>query len=92
MLTTADKLRRKPTEIGKPQYLYQGLPNLDYNQMLSSGQPSKYLMSLFHETTLEEEMKQMCEKKDVDNNETYTLGTYITYSNTLLLAAQGLVF
>jgi len=77
MLTTAEKLRRKPSESGHAQF-EQGFVSLDYEKMVSSGDPSRYMKSLFHGTTLEEEMKQYNESTEVvDHSEKYTIGTYI---------------
>jgi len=76
MLTTADKLRRKPNEIGHLQF-EQEFASLDYTEMISSGNPSRYIDSLFNGTTLKEEMDRFNKKGIVDHSEKYTMGTYI---------------
>jgi len=62
MLTTADKLRRKPNELQTIKLLSQGIPDLDYKEIFSYGQPSRYFNALFNETTLGEEMERRNER------------------------------
>lgn len=79
MLTTHDKLIRKPNEIGHIQF-EQEFSSLDYTAMIASGNPYRYITSLFYGTTLEEEMKQPNEKTgSVDHSEKYPMGTYIIW-------------
>lgn len=58
MLTTADKLRRDPNELKNNRLLFQKLSDLNYKEIFSYGQPSRYFNAMFNNTTLKEEMKE----------------------------------
>lgn len=73
MLTTADKLKRKPYEFGHIQYTHDFSPR-NYAEIFSSGNPARYMMSLFNGTTWKEEMEEFNKKSEnVDHDETYTM-------------------
>lgn len=85
MLTTADKLRRKTTENDciDPS-IKQGIPTIDFNELFETGRSSKYMSSLYFDTTLKEEIL-MATKEETKNDNNITMTMRMYRLNYLLL-------
>lgn len=67
MLTTAEKLHNKSMDSDIINPSIQGIPNLDYKEMYTHTSPADYMMSLFGNTTLEDDLKKYNDDKENKN-------------------------